>query len=421
MRQPIGVLQNKGVMNNIQETMGLLLNAAIHNKEFTGYAMETDWREIYNISMKHQVQALLYPVVKDIAATGGNIDKEVLDDWKKSYAITVINQSVLLDKVSDVLNVFRNEGIPIIVLKGLVLRNLYPKPVLRTMGDIDVLVHEEQYDLAVNAIKRMGYSEYLHDSKHIGLSKHDSLPVEIHTKLSEDYFTAKAMEWEREIWQRASLSNINGIPLLTLSDSDHLLYLCLHMANHFVTSGFGIRQLCDLVLFIESKREQIDWEWFYSNARIMGIQTFIEKIFILCGIFFHLDDPIFSGYTHDEQYMQKMIDVIFTGGVFGDSSMASFITGRYLALLKPEIYDNKKPGSIKRLFKLIFPPYRIISRSYTYIQKRPYLTPIAWIHRIVANLFGKEKFFRIRDYPALIESHYIFEERYKLLKWTDLI
>ena len=41
--------------------------------------------------------------------------------------------------------------------------------------------------------------------------------------------------------------------------TDHLLYLILHALKHFLYSGFGIRQVCDIALFSERYRDEIDW------------------------------------------------------------------------------------------------------------------------------------------------------------------
>ena len=41
---------------------------------------------------------------------------------------------------------FQEKNIDFIVLKGIYLRYLYPNPDLRTMSDIDILVHKEDLD-----------------------------------------------------------------------------------------------------------------------------------------------------------------------------------------------------------------------------------------------------------------------------------
>ena len=38
-----------------------------------------------------------------------------------------------------------------------------------------------------------------------------------------------------------------------MCDEDLLVYLCIHMAKHFINSGFGIRQVCDVLLLVEQR------------------------------------------------------------------------------------------------------------------------------------------------------------------------
>lgn len=71
------------------------------------------------------------------------IDKEVLNKWKLTTFQTGVNQIQHIKKISEVLSVFNDKSLPVIVLKGLVARDLYPRPELRTMCDADLLVHKE--------------------------------------------------------------------------------------------------------------------------------------------------------------------------------------------------------------------------------------------------------------------------------------
>ena len=47
-------------------------------------------------------------------------------------------------------------GIQALVVKGIVCRNLYPKPDYRVSGDEDVLIPAEQFDVCHQALTRYG-------------------------------------------------------------------------------------------------------------------------------------------------------------------------------------------------------------------------------------------------------------------------
>lgn len=41
---------------------------------------------------------------------------------------------------------------------------------------------------------------------------------------------------------------------------DHLIFLLLHAFKHFISSGVGVRQLCDIALWMRRFGAQIDWQ-----------------------------------------------------------------------------------------------------------------------------------------------------------------
>ena len=54
--------------------------------------------------------------------------------------------------------IFNKNNIPVIVLKGLVVRDLFPNPTLRTMCDADILVKEKDLE---NVIQMKNYYSML--------------------------------------------------------------------------------------------------------------------------------------------------------------------------------------------------------------------------------------------------------------------
>jgi len=406
-------------MTEIQVLIGKLLSAAIQDKKFFESVTGVDWEEVFEIAQIHQIQALIYSVIKDIPPEAGGPGKDLLQVWQKVSSVQVINQVLRRNQARYIIGALKECNIPVILVKGPVIQDMYPKPEYRGITDIDILVRDEHSRLAIETLQNLGYYVEGIGYKHAVLLRDGYLTVEIHAKLLEDYFSEIVQEWEKSVWNRVIPVNMNGVVVQTLPCTDHLLFLCLHMASHFMHAGFGVRMLCDLVVYIKKNHHSIDWELFFKKTKEMGIDTFVNTIFKVCGILFRLDNPIFLDSIPDEDNnIWKLIDDIFAGGIFGLTDMARFMSGKYMSLLNHKYLSQ--PGRIKRLRHLLFPPYRILKQRYTYVLSKPYLTPIAWIHRIASIMF-KEKRFRVRDYRALFESQGIYEERYKLLQWMRLI
>lgn len=48
---------------------------------------------------------------------------------------------------------------------------------------------------------------------------------------------------------------------MTMNHTDHMLFLICHSLKHFIHSGFGIRQICDMVMFANAYGSDIDWPY----------------------------------------------------------------------------------------------------------------------------------------------------------------
>lgn len=406
-------------MNQIQQFVGMLLSAAIHNRKISKVDEVSDWYEIFRLAGEHQIQSLLYSVVKDISTENGGPNDELMHLWKNTSLLSAVVQNNNYNNVCKVLSSFNEADIPFIALKGFIIRDLYPKPELRTMSDLDILVRDKYIESAKSVLERFGYVEEDRSYKHIQFFHDDQLAIELHTRLLDEQFLDNTERWEKTLWDNAVSININNIPILTLSIEDHLLFLFFHLIVHFMLSGFGLRQLYDLAVFIKTKREQIDWVSFYNKVIELRINNFVSLITSVCEEIFDIKMPeIVSLRVEDEHNINIIINDIFAGGVFGYNETGHIISG----VLTNFIGEKKiLPSRFIRIIYVLFPPYRIMKQKYKYIRKLPILMPIAWLHRFFYNLIRKDKLFSKKsDYLNIFSSHKVYEERYKLLQWLDM-
>ena len=132
-------------MNLIQEQIIDLLNASIHNTvPKLDYSKNVEWDNLINEANAHSITGLLYPALKNIK--DNNISKEVIDKLKRYTFNEAIGQSNHIKRTAEILSLFNENNIPVIVLKGLVVREYYPKPDLRTMCDSDVIIHKNDLE-----------------------------------------------------------------------------------------------------------------------------------------------------------------------------------------------------------------------------------------------------------------------------------
>jgi len=93
--------------------------------------------------------------------------------------------------VEQVCKAFDENGIDYMPVKGTLMKNLYPKPDMRVMGDADILIKVDQYDKIAPVMEGLGFSQVFESDHEIAWRKPE-LFVELHKRLipsyNNDYF-----------------------------------------------------------------------------------------------------------------------------------------------------------------------------------------------------------------------------------------
>lgn len=405
-----------------QELLVKFLSKAIRNQNsHILYSNDIDWESIFYEAKKHDVQTLLYPVFKEFCMKYDN-NNILLSTWRKSALMEGVNQLQQIEEAAQIIKHLNIANISVIALKGLILRNLYPKPELRTMTDVDLLVQNKDLKHATAILLQRGYFKEGISGKHISFQNENYLTVELHNSLF-GYEIKNILKFDKEVWSNTDYTEICGIPVLSLKPKAQLIHLCLHMATHFICGGFGLRQLCDLTLFVERFGENIDWTSFCNKLKDLGIEKFTNVIFLICNKLLEMELPYYIDEctSNDFTYISLFVDDILNGGTFGKSTMSRAKTSIWV---RNSLYSRKyKYNSfINYLFLLLFPPFETLSQNYSYCKRSRFLIPIAWIHRLTFGIFRKglslnEKISFTFNPPDLSEV----AARKNLIQWLDLI
>lgn len=403
-------------MNLIQKQIIDLLNASIHdNVPKLNYEKDVDWDNLIKEASEHSITGLIYPALKNIK--NNNIDKEILDKLKKYTFYAAIGQSKHIKRTAEILELFNENNIPIIVLKGLVVREYYPKPDLRTMCDSDVIIHKEDLEKVRKLLLEKGFREEEDAGHHIAFMK-GGFNLEVHWTLANETFRKGQECFQEKIWDDAMKVKVGGVDTLSLSLEDLALHLCAHMASHMAISGFGVRQLADLVLLVEKKGNEINWNSFKEKASKSGLTQFSTGMFKVCNYLFGMEIPkelnIKSSHG-DEKLIKLVVNDIFTGGVYGQRDL-SF---SFRAQVGYDIEGDSTFSMIKRYIQIILPPTSKLSDRYAYAKKNKILLPIAWIHHIYVGITTKEYDSESKK-KFLTSTISNAKSRNKVVRWLEL-
>jgi hypothetical protein len=73
-------------------------------------------------------------------------------------------------------------------------------------------------------------------------------------------------------------TDIQGSKVLTLNPKQHFLYLVCHSLKHFLHSGFGVRQACDLLYFAKKYHDQLDFHEIRNIMKEYHMDSFAMNV-----------------------------------------------------------------------------------------------------------------------------------------------
>lgn len=409
-------------MDNTQRQFINILSAGIRGKIADKSYDNVDWVEVVNLANNHKVEGITYLALRKSKLIS-KIGQERFNLLKKKAVTTGIQQSRNILVLSEIFAKIKEEKIQVIVLKGLVVRDFYLQSDQRSMIDADILVHKEDVEKVKQLLIDKGYV-FLEDHKashHIVLV-HSKYPIiKIHWNLfNREGFSDHIDHYERLIWKQAINVKVGEVEVLSLGYEDLALHLCMNMAANLAASGFGVSQLCDLVLLVEKKSEEIEWNSFIMKASMYGFEKFSTVIFILCRELFNMDIPsdIDINMINNKKYIDALINEIFDFCAHGKKEIVNEFSTQ-VAFNFEDKDSNAILEAIKRYFKFIFPPVESLSCKYNYVKKFKGLVLVAWLHHLVSGIFSKQYSFKDK-FNFLIKGPTITVNRNKLLDWMEL-
>ena len=398
-----------------------LLKSSLKNEKYDGEKIDfEDLVYIYKMSEIHHVVPMIYN-----AAYNEDFFKECDANFQamfKSSAFRYIFSQI--QRTNHFLEVYKKlseKNIKILVFKGIIFRNMYNNPDDRISSDEDILIKKEDYEKVKEFFLSEGF-EFIDKGEECAyFSKSTGLCIEVSTSLfsHESKAYGHLNKLFEDVFEKSIKINIDKIDILTLSHEQHLIYIVFHNMKHFLTGGFGIRQVADFSKYIETYGEYINWEKFWSDLKDLNYDTFaLNLIEISLKYLGFNDDKItypdnitsFDELKNSQKYYinsESLINDILDAGVFGASTMDR----KHTALMTLDAVEDKKNSN--RL-KAVFPNVNYLKDNYTYLQKYPILLPVAWGQRILSYLKKNKT-------SSYINTMELGKQRIELLKEYKII
>lgn len=226
-----------------------------------------------------------YQTVTGLIAAGFDHVKDV--KVPQEDALTFAGSALQIEQRSSAMNKFiqglikklNENGIFTILVKGQGLAQCYERPLWRNSGDIDLFLSNSNYRKAKDFLTPLASTIESEEryKKHIAMTI-DAWEVELHGNLNSSL--SKRIEnglediYNETFYEGAVRSWVNGnTNVYLLSVENDVIYVFVHILQHYFHGGIGLRQICDWCRLLWTYRDEIKVSNVEKKLRKMGLMT----------------------------------------------------------------------------------------------------------------------------------------------------
>lgn len=322
--------------------------------------LQIDHDLLYSFSKSHSVDNIVGVALKKLNMMPPQYEQA----YEKAYKISLAREATQEFETQDITEEFERRGIKYMLLKGSVMKHLYPSPELRSMCDVDILYDTAHFDELEEIMTERGYELKEEDGFYVSYVRKPFMNFEFHEivmnadiPLYNEYF-GKDFKY--------TVPDGNGCAV-RYPDEDFFVFMMAHFAKHYFLGGTGLRSLADIWLFLRKKTE-LDLKSVYEKLRSIELDEFTDIIIGVNGVLFDGKEPTAQ--------QSDIINYIFHSGTYGvaEHSTADGI---------------REMSKVEYLIKRLFPNREFMSINYPSVKKCALLLPIFWIVRLISVAFKK--------------------------------
>ena len=292
-----------------------------------------DWTALMRESMQQTVALTAFDAVSKATA----LPEDIKAAWRQKAFITLANNSRLNTAQTALVHLLEQRQIPYVIIKGTVSAYHYPHPELRTLGDIDFFVEPSYVQETTELLVENGYEQRESDhSCHIGFEK-GAVGLEMHFAFTgmEDPKVGPAIraylaDMMRQPKRLESFDS--GVtPFDAPTHDRHGLLMLLHMQQHLLNEGMGLRHLCDWAAFVHRTADKPFWdEKLLPLLEAIGLKRFAAAMTKMCHLYLGTRCPVWAEDVSKDVCAGLMQDIL-DGGNFGRKDKRRVYSGRMIS------------------------------------------------------------------------------------------
>ena len=293
---------------------------------------DIDWREML---VWAEQQAIVGIIFQGIQRAGQSLDipTEILFRWIGRGQQIEMQNRLLNKKCVEVTTQMTIAGLESCVLKGQANAQMYPHPLSRTAGDIDLLVLGNREEVTRKVKEK--YPHVHENYIHIDYPVFDDVSVELHflpSYANNPIYNRRIQKWFKEqgntfIEYVELPDGVGKIPVASVEFN--IIYQLMHLMHHFFDEGIGLRQMIDYYFLLKSgNNNQVHGSKLMVNGstenmketlKYLNLYKFAGAVMYIMKEVLGLDEEYLI-VPIDERRGRTLLKEILKGGNFGHYS-----------------------------------------------------------------------------------------------------
>ena len=319
---------------------------------------DEDWREIFSIASRQAVAPLAFAgmmSLPDVLRPAQSITSE----WKSAATRASFTGEWMMKLLEKLLKTLSDGGVDAVVIKGGDLSALYPRPELRPLGGLELLVGAGDFDRAVSLLAddgctleqpaENGRAELRRNNIRIGVNINAGIRRSGRAgEIINDYLSGAA---------RAPVPlRMHGVDFPVMEDGRRCVALLAHIGDRLCDGGADLRCLCDWAMFVHSVPSPETWQrWFSGILSRAGLARLAIYLTACAGKYLELSYP--WSVSVSEEGVERLFDELtapsrdeeddglFTTGISGDDDAAAPAEKGKIAGIFGKLTGKKAPAA----------------------------------------------------------------------------
>ncbi len=224
---------------------------------------QTDWRAFCSLAYRTGFAPLAYERLRRHPAL---VPRDVLEWLRSQYYQTTCRNLIQLNTLQEVTTKLSTGGIPVLVLKGLVLAYFGLGLRVRSFSDLDLLVQRQNLQAVRQILRSLGYLEvpgppHAFHQRYLRVHPGPPAGIEVHFDLIERGGSSFCPDLA-SIWAGSTEVRLLGHIVRAPELSDHLLLVMMQLPHH----DWALRLLADVAHVVFRWGGVIDWKSLVERA-----------------------------------------------------------------------------------------------------------------------------------------------------------